>query len=172
MRAILQGCILCLPSPELGRCRRSPCEAPAATLWTGNAIVHALSFDDPYLAAALGDGSLVLVNVDAAMRGGRGSSPRGGGSGSGVAPPARQFPGTGRPAYCVELRDQWMASGGGAVPFSNHVPEQRVRLARVSVSDSWGVEVQRCLSESQSVGACATCLRRLRARRERAGALL
>ena len=93
-------------------CVRSPCEAPAATLWAGSAIVHALSFDDPYLGAALGDGSLVLVNADAAMRGGRGGSPLGS-SGGGGAPAARQFPGTGRPAYCVELRDQWMASGGG-----------------------------------------------------------
>ncbi|KAK9838471.1 hypothetical protein WJX81_001301 [Elliptochloris bilobata] len=90
---------------------RIPSEAPAASLWTGGAIVHALSFDDPYLAAALGDGSLALVNVDQAMRGGRGSSPRGGGGGGG-GPAARQFPGSGRPAYCVELRDQWMASGG------------------------------------------------------------
>ncbi len=73
--------------------------------------MHALSFDDPFLAAALGDGSLALVNVDAAMRGGRGSGSRGGGGGG--VPAVRQFPGSGRPAYCVELRDQWMACGGG-----------------------------------------------------------
>ena len=95
--------------------RRSASAAPAAALWTGGGIVHALSFDDPYLGAALGDGSLAVVNVDAAMRGGRGGGPPGA-PGGGAAPPARQFPGAGRPAYCVELRDQWMASGGGAPP--------------------------------------------------------
>jgi len=103
------------PRALLRTARRSASAAPAAALWTGGGIVHALSFDDPYLAAALGDGSLAVVNVDAAMRGGRGGGPPGA-PGGGAAPPARQFPGSGRPAYCVELRDQWMASGGGAPP--------------------------------------------------------
>lgn len=103
------------PRALLRTARRSASAAPAAALWTGGGIVHALSFDDPYLAAALGDGSLAVINVDAAMRGGRGGRPPGA-PGGGAAPPARQFPGSGRPAYCVELRDQWMASGGGAPP--------------------------------------------------------
>ena len=38
-------------------------------LWQSGAPVQSLAFDDPWLAAALGDGSTLLVNADAALRG-------------------------------------------------------------------------------------------------------
>ncbi len=33
--------------------------------------MQSIAFDDPWLAAALDDGSALLLNIDAAMRGGR-----------------------------------------------------------------------------------------------------
>jgi hypothetical protein len=50
--------------------RRQASHAPAAALLPGGAPVQALAFDDPWLAAALGDGATLLLNADAAMRGG------------------------------------------------------------------------------------------------------
>lgn len=44
-----------------------------ATLWQQGSPVQSIAFDDPWLAAALDDGSALLLNVDAAMRGGRSS---------------------------------------------------------------------------------------------------
>ncbi len=37
--------------------------------------MQSIAFDDPWLAAALEDGSALLLNVDAAMRGGRSGEP-------------------------------------------------------------------------------------------------
>ena len=44
---------------------------PVATLWQQGSPVQSIAFDDPWLAAALDDGSALLLNADAAMRGGR-----------------------------------------------------------------------------------------------------
>lgn len=93
--------------------------------------MQSLAFDDPWLAAALDDGSTLLLNVDAAMRmagGGSGSSRReralataaaaAGGRGGGQCLPMvakRQFVGgASGPAFCVDISDQWMACGTGA----------------------------------------------------------
>lgn len=54
-------------------------------LWQSGAPVHSLAFDDPWLAAALGDGTTLLLNADAAMRKGPPSAAGGGGTGSGRA---------------------------------------------------------------------------------------
>ena len=42
-----------------------------STLWQQGSPVQSIAFDDPWLAASLENGSALLLNVDAAMRGGR-----------------------------------------------------------------------------------------------------
>ena len=84
--------------------------------------VSALSFEDPWLAAAV-PGSAVLVNAEAALRGGRGSRSSGpraaaggphtvAGSIRNAAP--RRFAGAGTRVACVAVADHWLAYGGGA----------------------------------------------------------
>ena len=68
------------------------------------------------MAAAMDDGATLLLNADAAMRGGRagglpGRAALGALSGGSIAV-KRQFPGNG-PAYCVDIADQWLACGSG-----------------------------------------------------------
>ena len=41
---------------------------PVATLWETSAGVNFLSLEDPWLAAALTDGTVALLNIEAAMR--------------------------------------------------------------------------------------------------------
>ena len=50
--------------------RRQSSRTPTATLWQGGAPIQALAFDDPWIAAACGDGATLLLNADAAMRSG------------------------------------------------------------------------------------------------------
>ncbi|EIE19917.1 WD40 repeat-like protein [Coccomyxa subellipsoidea C-169] len=84
-----------------------------ATLWQQGSPVQSIAFDDPWLAAALEDGSALLLNVDAAMRGCRsGARAR---EAVRPGPAKRQFVGSGAsPAYCVDITDQWMACGSDA----------------------------------------------------------
>lgn len=44
---------------------------PVSTLWQQGSPVQSIAFDDPWLAAALENGSSLLLNVESAMRGGR-----------------------------------------------------------------------------------------------------
>ena len=96
-------------------CRSSSLTA-CNTLWQHGALVQSIAFDDPWMAAAMDDGATLLLNADAAMRGGRASGLPGRAALS--APPGgsiavkRQFPGSG-PAYCVDIADQWLACGSG-----------------------------------------------------------
>jgi hypothetical protein len=77
--------------------------------------VQSIAFDDPWLVAALGDGSAVLLNVDSAMRGGRPGVRRCSRNAPGPGQPVRrQFVGGAAcPAFCVDIADQWMACGTG-----------------------------------------------------------
>ncbi len=59
-------------NPLTCACRQSKVD-PVATLWQQGSPVQSIAFDDPWLAAALDDGSALLLNVDAAMRSGRSS---------------------------------------------------------------------------------------------------
>ncbi|BDA51263.1 probable E3 ubiquitin ligase complex SCF subunit sconB at N-terminal half [Coccomyxa sp. Obi] len=87
---------------------------PVATLWQQGSPVQSIAFDDPWLAAALDDGSALLLNVDAAMRGGR-SSLRAREAARPAQAIKRQFVGSAAcSAYCVDIADQWMASGSDA----------------------------------------------------------
>lgn len=49
-------------------CRLPATAAPVATLWQTGAGVWGLSHEDPWLGAALNDGTVVLLNAEAAMR--------------------------------------------------------------------------------------------------------
>ena len=49
-------------------CRLPATAAPVATLWQTGAGVWGLSHEDPWLGAALSDGTVVLLNAEAAMR--------------------------------------------------------------------------------------------------------
>lgn len=98
---------------------RSSSQAAANTLWQHGALVQSIAFDDPWMAAAMDDGATLLLNADAAMRGGR-SGPGPGGRAAprgGCAAVRRQFPSAGAgPAYCVDIADQWLACGSGVRP--------------------------------------------------------
>ncbi|CAL8466377.1 g5913 [Coccomyxa elongata] len=87
---------------------------PVATLWQQGSPVQSIAFDDPWLAAALDDGSALLLNVDAAMRSGR-SSTRAREAARPTQAIKRQFVGSAAcSAYCVDIADQWMACGSDA----------------------------------------------------------
>ena len=95
---------------------RSSSLAACNTLWQHGALVQSIAFDDPWMAAAMDDGATLLLNADAAMRGGRaGGLPSRAALGAlpgGSIAVKRQFPGSG-PAYCVDIADQWLACGSG-----------------------------------------------------------
>eukprot|EP00884_Botryococcus_braunii_P009483 jgi/Botrbrau1/18536/Bobra.0596s0003.1 len=99
---------------------RSKSQEPAVQIWQGGSAVSCLSWEEPWLAATLLDGSLLLLDLEAGVR-----AP----SRVGHAPPVhrpRQFPGQGGSAYCVQLSDQWMACGS---------EEMSVRTWNFSVSE-------------------------------------
>ena len=85
--------------------------------------MQSIAYDDPWMAAAMDDGATLLLNTDAAMRGGRaGPGSRAGPRAhcawdplpSSAAAVKRQFPGAGGgPVYCVDIADQWLACGSG-----------------------------------------------------------
>ncbi len=104
-------------------CCRSSSQAACNILWQHGALVQSIAFDDPWMAAAMDDGATLLLNADAAMRGGRAgpgsrAGPRARGTRDALPGSAaavkRQFPGAGSgPAYCVDIADQWLACGSG-----------------------------------------------------------
>jgi hypothetical protein len=91
---------------------RSSKETPASILWQGPSAISSISFEDPWVAATLLDGTLLLLNAEHSIRSGR----RGPVAPANLGSRARQFPGQGGSAYCVQLADQWMACGSGKPP--------------------------------------------------------
>ena len=72
MQVMVMGC--CVLRRALGArayllcCRLPATAAPVATLWQTGAGVWGLSHEDPWLGAALNDGTVVLLNAEVAMR--------------------------------------------------------------------------------------------------------
>ena len=81
---------------------------PVATLWETSAGVNSLSLEDPWLAAALTDGTVALVNIEAAMRQRQQSRTAGQTSST-----KRLFQQPTGAAWCADLADQWLAAGSG-----------------------------------------------------------
>ncbi len=67
-----------------------------------------LILEDPWLAAALSDGTVALLNTEAAMR-----QRHHGRSLGGSPAPRRLFQLPGGAAYCADLADQWLVAGSG-----------------------------------------------------------
>ncbi|KAL3152980.1 hypothetical protein ABBQ38_012009 [Trebouxia sp. C0009 RCD-2024] len=79
---------------------------PVASLWETSAGVNSLSLEDPWLAAALTDGTVALLNIEAAMRQRQQGRPPAQGP-----PPKRLFQQPSGAACCADLADQWLAAG-------------------------------------------------------------
>jgi len=67
-----------------------------------------LTLEDPWLAAALSDGTVALLNTEVAMRQRHQGRPS-----SASLPPRRVFQLPGGAAYCADLADQWLVAGSG-----------------------------------------------------------
>ncbi len=67
-----------------------------------------LTLEDPWLAAALSDGTVALLNTEVAMRQRHHGRPS-----SASLPPRRVFQLPGGAAYCADLADQWLIAGSG-----------------------------------------------------------
>lgn len=80
--------------------------ATIATLWETSAGVGSLTLEDPWLAAALSDGTVALLNTEVAMRQRHHGRPS-----SASLPPRRVFQLPGGAAYCADLADQWLIAG-------------------------------------------------------------
>ncbi|KAL0022798.1 hypothetical protein WJX79_009380 [Trebouxia sp. C0005] len=80
--------------------------ATVATLWETSAGVGSLTLEDPWLAAALSDGTVALLNTEVAMRQRRHGRPS-----SASLPPRRVLQLPGGAAYCADLADQWLVAG-------------------------------------------------------------
>ena len=85
---------------------------PVATLWETSAGVNSLSLEDPWLAAALTDGTVALLNIEAAMR-----QRQQGRTAAQPPPPKRLFQQPSGAACCADLADQWLAAGSGDQPL-------------------------------------------------------
>lgn len=72
-----------------------------------------LTLEDPWLAAALSDGSVALLNTEVAMRQRQHGRPS-----SASLPPRRVFQLPGGAAHCADLADQWLVAGSGGVAVS------------------------------------------------------
>ena len=82
--------------------------ATVAVLWETSAGVGSLTLEDPWLAAALSDGTVALLNTEVAMRQRHHRN-----SSSASAPPKRLFQLPAGAAYCADLADQWLVAGSG-----------------------------------------------------------
>lgn len=71
--------------------------------------VHALSFEDPWLATASGDGTVILLNTETQL--GRAGSAGGAGAGRCLSANCRQLQAPGGAAFCVDLADCWVVCG-------------------------------------------------------------
>jgi len=89
-------------------CRLPDASATVATLWETSAGVGSLTLEDPWLAAALSDGTVALLNTEVAMRQRHHGRPS-----SASLPPRRVFQLPGGAAYCADLADQWLIAGSG-----------------------------------------------------------
>lgn len=65
--------------------------------------MQALAFEDPWLASASGDGSIILLNVEAQLKAGPGAR--------GLSSTCRQLSTPGGPAFCVDIGEQWLCCG-------------------------------------------------------------
>lgn len=104
-------CAACLLELQRSSCmllRRLSGSAPAAVLWEHKAEVRALAFEDPWLTAALADGTLALLDVDAAMRARRSFSQR---AQTAAGAAARVFALPSFSPHCVDISGQWLAAG-------------------------------------------------------------
>ena len=99
---------------------RSSSQSPAAVLWEHKVEVRALAFEDPWLSAAMSDGTVLLLDVEAAMRARRTASQRGQAAAGGAA--ARTLAAPGYASYCVDIADQWLAAGERKAPSDRSFP--------------------------------------------------
>jgi hypothetical protein len=96
----------------------------SVVLWHANVSINCLSYEDPWLACACADGSVVMINTEVALGsqrgcgvpaqaakkcGGRGRGGRGGAGGD--ASSYRQLSSGGGPAYSVDIAEQYLACG-------------------------------------------------------------
>ena len=93
---------------------RAP-KQPAALLWDQASPVKDLKFEDPWLAAATYSGSVLLLDVEAVLRGGGGGRIAGRHRGFQTKQRAvrHRLLGPKGAAFCVDIADNFLACGSG-----------------------------------------------------------
>ena len=89
-------------------CRLPDAASTVAALWETSTCVSSLSLEDPWLAAALLDGTVALLNIEAAMR--QRPHTR---LASQPPVPKRLFQLPAGSALSADLADQWLVAGSG-----------------------------------------------------------
>lgn len=90
-------------------CRLPNVSSIVATLWETSSGVRSLSLEDPWLAAALGDGSVAMLQTDAASKHAKHAHA----VQPGVRSHSRLFQMPQGATCCVDLSDQWLVAGSG-----------------------------------------------------------
>lgn len=92
-----------------------------SVLWDQNSAVKGLSFEDPWLAAATYSGSILLLDIESALKGGRGGDVSSSSSSAATKKlcntsraTRQRFTGPRGPALCVDMADCYLACGSGA----------------------------------------------------------
>lgn len=90
-------------------CRLPDSSSMVATLWETSSSVKSLSFEDPWLAAALADGSVAMLQTDVAAK----HAKHGQGLQTATKANSRLFQMPQGGTHCVALSDQWLVAGSG-----------------------------------------------------------
>lgn len=94
-------------------CRLPDASSVVATLWETASGVRSVSLEDPWLAVALGDGSVAMLQTDAASKHAKhGHSSQQ----SGAKMTSRLFQMPQGATCCADLSDQWLVAGSGDSP--------------------------------------------------------
>mmetsp|Transcript_18851 Transcript_18851/g.40588 ORF Transcript_18851/g.40588 Transcript_18851/m.40588 type:complete len:567 (-) Transcript_18851:1282-2982(-) len=76
---------------------------PSCVMWHHNAGVHGLAFEDPWLASASSDGTVLMMNTEEQRKAATGMRA--------LSSNCRQFMTPSGPALCVDIAEQWLACG-------------------------------------------------------------
>lgn len=88
---------------------------PSMVLWHHNGAVQSLAFEDPWMASASADGSVIMMNTEAQLKKAAGLAKAGPGASGArcLNGNCRQFQAAGA-AYAVDIRDQWLVCGSAS----------------------------------------------------------
>ncbi len=97
-----------------------------------------MTLEDPWLAAALSDGRVALLNTEVAMRQRHHGRPS-----SASLPPRRVFQLPGGAAYCADLADQWLVAGSGQYCVQTQLGN--AELIWLTTFQPWNLQFINCI---------------------------